>query len=106
MVGQQRLRDAGYGDEVMQGEEEPEKELEKDEEVDLEVALAPWTITKNFVLAQRVRIQPVSPQCSAQLLQDWKQSPEFRQLGYERVGPTMGYLCGLDSEFLLFRAKG
>ncbi|KAJ3051789.1 hypothetical protein HK097_007193 [Rhizophlyctis rosea] len=53
MVGQQRLRDAGYGDEVMQGEEEPDKDVEKDEEVDLEVALAPWTITKNFVLAQR-----------------------------------------------------
>ncbi|KAJ3045878.1 hypothetical protein HDV00_006144 [Rhizophlyctis rosea] len=49
-VGQQRLRDAGYGDEYMQGEEEDES-MEKDEHADIEVALAPWTITKNFTLA-------------------------------------------------------
>lgn len=46
LVGAQRLKDAGYGAEDM-------KEVEGDEEneshLDIEVQLAPWTTTKNFI---------------------------------------------------------
>ena len=48
LVGAQRLKDAGYGAEDM-------KEVEGDEEneshLDIEVQLAPWTTTRNFIAA-------------------------------------------------------
>lgn len=48
LVGQQRLKDAGYG-----ADDYKEEEGGEDEEShhDLEVQLAPWIITKNFVIA-------------------------------------------------------
>lgn len=47
MVGQQRLKDSGYGNLVFN-----ENEVEGDEESgDIEVMLAPWTTSKNFILA-------------------------------------------------------
>ncbi|KAJ1523089.1 hypothetical protein HK096_001851, partial [Nowakowskiella sp. JEL0078] len=46
LVGAQRLRDAGYGDLV--AKEEKEIEDEEDSGGDIEVLLAPWTVTKNY----------------------------------------------------------
>ncbi|RKO88494.1 hypothetical protein BDK51DRAFT_47467 [Blyttiomyces helicus] len=48
-VGQRRLYDSGYSDMAFQ-EEERENE-EEEASADIEVQLAPWTTTKNFVMA-------------------------------------------------------
>jgi hypothetical protein len=48
MVGQQRLKDSGYGNLVFNENENPENE---EESTDIEVMLAPWTTSKNFILA-------------------------------------------------------
>jgi transcription initiation factor TFIID subunit 1 len=46
LVAQQRLKDAGYGaDDMKEQDEESESQL------DIEVQLAPWTTTKNFIVA-------------------------------------------------------
>ncbi|KAJ3193958.1 hypothetical protein HK101_003757 [Irineochytrium annulatum] len=46
MVGEQRLRDIGYSNLSFK-----ENENEDDETADIEVQLAPWTTTKNFIMA-------------------------------------------------------
>ncbi len=49
LVGQQRLKDAGYGlDDYKEGENENEEE---ESHLDIEIQLAPWTTTKNFLVA-------------------------------------------------------
>lgn len=48
MVGQQRLKDSGYGNLVFNENDNPENE---EESTDIEVMLAPWTTSKNFILA-------------------------------------------------------
>ena len=49
MVGEQRLRDIGYGNIDFK-----EDGNEDDSNADIEIQLAPWTITKNFVMATQV----------------------------------------------------
>nr|KAJ3423026.1 hypothetical protein HK105_004201 [Polyrhizophydium stewartii] len=47
LVGQQRLRDAGYGNDDLRDVQNEEEEST----LDIEVQLAPWVTTKNFVVA-------------------------------------------------------
>jgi len=51
LVGQQRLEDAGYAqNEIINELDDGESTL------DIEIQLAPWITTKNFVLATQVMI--------------------------------------------------
>jgi transcription initiation factor TFIID subunit 1 len=46
LVAQQRLKDTGYGADDMR-----EMDDENESQLDVEVQLAPWTTTKNFIIA-------------------------------------------------------
>lgn len=48
LVGQQRLKDAGYADDDFKDAAEND---EDESHLDIEIQLAPWTTTKNFVIA-------------------------------------------------------
>lgn len=52
LVGQQWLKDIGYGD---------IDEVDDDDSGDLEPKLAPWHLSKNFVQASQVRGLNVAP---------------------------------------------
>ena len=50
LVGQQRLNDAGYGSLMMKENDEGMNE-DEDATLDMEIRMAPWTGSKNFILA-------------------------------------------------------
>lgn len=53
LVAQQRLKDTGYGAEDLKQADDEENESQ----LDIEVQLAPWTTTKNFLAAASVLVK-------------------------------------------------
>lgn len=69
LVGQQRLSDAGFGAEDYK---ESANEDEDESHLDIEIQVAPWTLSKNFVIAANVYWMLTIGERNAPIIRRWR----------------------------------